>query len=96
MPVTTTETPNVPTTTARMAWRRVLIQSCRRSTMACDATDCDQRLHAFVGILCDACENFQDYCVEGIELNIAQINQYVDRSLMLVTAWSPVIGDDTA
>ena len=64
--------------------------------MACDATDCDQQLHAFVGILCDACENFQDYCVEGIELNIAQINQYVDRSLMLVTAWSPVIGDDTA
>jgi fumarate hydratase class II len=47
-------------------------------------------------ILGDACEKFQNYCVEGIELNIAQINQYVARSLMLVTALSPVIGYDKA
>ena len=39
----------------------------------------------FQHILGDACEKFQNYCVDGIELNIEQINQYVDRSLMLVT-----------
>jgi hypothetical protein len=37
-------------------------------------------------ILGDACEKFQNYCIDGIELDFEQINQYVDRSLMLVTA----------
>jgi fumarate hydratase, class II len=44
----------------------------------------------------DACEKFQNYCIDGIELNIEQINQYVHRWLMLVSALSPVIGYDKA
>ena len=44
----------------------------------------------------DACEKFQNYCIDSIELNIEQINQYVDRWLMLVSAVSPVIGYDKA
>jgi fumarate hydratase class II len=47
-------------------------------------------------ILADACRTFREYCVEGIELNTRQIDTYVGRSLMLVTALSPVIGYDRA
>jgi fumarate hydratase, class II len=47
-------------------------------------------------ILGDACAKFRTYCIEGIELNRAQIDEYVSRSLMLVTALSPVIGYDKA
>jgi fumarate hydratase class II len=47
-------------------------------------------------ILGDACQKFQKYCISGIELNEDQIGQYVGRSLMLVTALSPVIGYDKA
>ena len=43
-------------------------------------------------ILGDACEKFQNYCIDDIELDIEQINQYVRRWLMLVSALSPVIG----
>src|SRR5262249_15756158 len=44
----------------------------------------------------DACVNFRKYLVEGIEPNLKQISQFVERSLMLVTALSPVIGYDMA
>ena len=47
-------------------------------------------------ILGDACEKLQTYCIDGIELNTDQISEYVNRSLMLVTALSPVIGCDKA
>ncbi|GAA0623470.1 class II fumarate hydratase [Kutzneria viridogrisea] len=47
-------------------------------------------------ILADACEKLREYCVEGIELNREQIDGYVNRSLMLVTALSPAIGYDKA
>ena len=47
-------------------------------------------------ILGDACAKLQAYCIDGIELNTDQINEYVQRSLMLVTALSPVIGYDRA
>jgi fumarate hydratase class II len=47
-------------------------------------------------ILADGCEKFDEFCVEGIELNTKQINHFVNRSLMLVTALSPVIGYDKA
>jgi fumarate hydratase class II len=47
-------------------------------------------------ILGDACEKLQAYCIEGIRLNKNQINEYVNRTLMLVTALSPVIGYDKA
>jgi fumarate hydratase class II len=52
-------------------------------------------LHAAV-ILGDACEKLRKFSVEGTELNRKRINEMVDRSLMLVTALSPVVGYDTA
>ena len=52
-------------------------------------------LHAAT-ILADACSNLRQYCIEGAELHRDQIDSYVNRSLMLVTALSPIIGYDTA
>jgi fumarate hydratase class II len=52
-------------------------------------------LHAAT-ILADACTKLREYCIEGTELSRGQIDDYVDRSLMLVTALSPVIGYDKA
>lgn len=45
-----------------------------------------------IRILADGCEKFRTYSVEGTELNRDKIDEYVNRSLMLVTALSPVIG----
>ena len=50
-------------------------------------------LHAAT-ILADACTKLRQYCIEGTELDRSQIDTYVNRSLMLVTALSPVIGYD--
>jgi fumarate hydratase class II len=47
-------------------------------------------------ILGDACEKLREYCIVGTTLNAGKIADYVDRSLMLVTALSPVIGYDKA
>jgi fumarate hydratase class II len=47
-------------------------------------------------ILADACEKMRVYCVEGTEPNRPRIDDYVARSLMLVTALSPEIGYDKA
>jgi fumarate hydratase class II len=47
-------------------------------------------------ILGDACGKLREFCIEGAELNRAQIDRFVSRSLMLVTALSPVIGYDKA
>ena len=47
-------------------------------------------------ILADACGKLREYCIEGTELHRDQIDDYVNRSLMLVTALSPVIGYDKA
>jgi fumarate hydratase, class II len=47
-------------------------------------------------ILADGCEKFRTFSVEGTELNRDRIAELVDRSLMLVTALSPVIGYDKA
>jgi fumarate hydratase class II len=49
-----------------------------------------------ITILADGCTNFRKYLIEGTELNVKKIQEYVDRSLMLVTALSPVIGYDKA
>ena len=43
-------------------------------------------------ILGDGCEKFRLFSVEGTKLNEKRIAQYVDESVMLVTALSPVIG----
>ncbi len=45
-----------------------------------------------VRLMTDGCTNFRKFLVEGIEPNRKQINEYVARSLMLVTALAPVIG----
>lgn len=47
-------------------------------------------------ILADGCEKFRTYSVEGTELNRDRIAQYVEGSVMLVTALSPVIGYQNA
>ena len=47
-------------------------------------------------ILADASEKLRIYSIEGIELDTDKIEKYVEESLMLVTALSPVIGYDKA
>ena len=47
-------------------------------------------------LMTDGCVNFRRFLVEGTKPNLKKINEYVDRSLMLVTALSPVIGYDKA
>jgi len=47
-------------------------------------------------ILADGCEKFRVFSVEGTVLNEKRIAQFVQNSLMLVTALSPVIGYDKA
>jgi fumarate hydratase, class II len=49
-----------------------------------------------ITILADGCTNFRKFLVEGTTPNLKKINQYVESSLMLVTALSPVIGYDKA
>jgi len=49
-----------------------------------------------IAILADGCTNFRKFLVEGTRPNLKKIGEYVDRSLMLVTALAPVIGYDKA
>ena len=49
-----------------------------------------------IDILSDGCTNFRKYLVEGTQPNHKKIGEYLQRSLMLVTALSPVIGYDKA
>jgi fumarate hydratase, class II len=49
-----------------------------------------------VTIMTGGCTNFRKFLIEGTEPNLKKIKEYVDRSLMLVTALSPVIGYDKA
>jgi fumarate hydratase, class II len=50
-------------------------------------------LHS-VTILAGTCSMFAKYCVEGLAANHKKIQYYLERSLMLVTALSPIIGYD--
>ncbi len=47
-------------------------------------------------ILADGCDRFREFSVDGTELNRERINGYVEGSVMLVTALSPVIGYQNA
>jgi fumarate hydratase, class II len=47
-----------------------------------------------VRLMTDGCTNFRKFLVEGTEPNRKKIDEYVERSLMLVTALAPVIGYD--
>ena len=49
-----------------------------------------------ITILTDGCNNFRKFLIEGTKPNLKKISEYVERSLMLVTALSPVIGYDKA
>jgi fumarate hydratase class II len=49
-----------------------------------------------ITLMADGCANFRKFLVEGTKPNLKKIKEYVDRSLMLVTALSPVIGYDKA
>jgi fumarate hydratase class II len=49
-----------------------------------------------ITIMADGCANFRKYLIEGAKPNRKKIKEYVDRSLMLVTALAPVIGYDKA
>jgi fumarate hydratase class II len=49
-----------------------------------------------ITIMTDGCTNFRKFLVDGTKPNLKKINEYVERSLMLVTALSPVIGYDKA
>jgi fumarate hydratase, class II len=47
-------------------------------------------------LMADGSTNFRKYLIEGTEPNRKKIAEYVERSLMLVTALSPVVGYDNA
>jgi fumarate hydratase class II len=49
-----------------------------------------------ITIMTDGCTNFRKFLIEGTQPNLKKIKEYVDRSLMLVTALAPVIGYDKA
>jgi fumarate hydratase class II len=49
-----------------------------------------------VRLLSDTCRMFNRYCAVGIEPNWERLRQYVEQSLMLVTALNPYIGYDNA
>jgi len=49
-----------------------------------------------ITIMADGCTSFCKFLVEGTQPNEKRIREYLDRSLMLVTALSPVIGYDKA
>ena len=45
-------------------------------------------------IMADMCDHFREFMVEGTKLNEAKLKENIDRSVMMVTALSPVIGYD--
>jgi fumarate hydratase, class II len=47
-------------------------------------------------IMADMCDHFREFMVEGTKLNEAKLKENIDRSVMMVTALSPVIGYDKA
>jgi fumarate hydratase class II len=47
-------------------------------------------------ILADMCDHFRQFMVEGAEVNEAKLTENIERSVMMVTALSPVIGYDQA
>ena len=49
-----------------------------------------------ITLVTDSCVNFRTFLVEGRKPNLKKINEYVERSLMLVTALAPVVGYDKA
>ncbi|MFD7609405.1 class II fumarate hydratase [Streptomyces sp. NPDC059828] len=55
----------------------------------------DNYLHSAL-ILADMCDHFREFMIEGAKINQARLTRNIDRSVMMVTALSPVIGYDQA
>ena len=49
-----------------------------------------------ITLMTDGCTNFRKFLVEGTQPDLQKIGEYVERSLMLVTALVPVVGYDKA
>ena len=49
-----------------------------------------------IDLLSDSIKNFTKYCVKGIKADKNKIKEYLDNSLMMVTALAPYIGYDNA
>ena len=49
-----------------------------------------------IDLLSDSVKNFTKYCVKGIKADKTKIKEYLDNSLMMVTALAPYIGYDNA
>ena len=47
-------------------------------------------------IMADMCDHFREFMIEGAQLNQAKLKENIERSVMMVTALSPVIGYDQA
>ena len=46
--------------------------------------------------MADMCDHLREFMVEGTKLNEAKLKENIERSVMMVTALSPVIGYDKA
>ncbi len=49
-----------------------------------------------IRLIADSCRSFNEHCAVGIQPNQAKIEEYLNNSLMLVTALNPHIGYDNA
>jgi len=49
-----------------------------------------------INIMADASKSFSNYCIRGIKADKKKIKSFLDNSLMLVTALSPIVGYDNA
>ena len=49
-----------------------------------------------INLLSDSIKNFSLYCIRGLKADKAKIKEYLDNSLMLVTALTPHIGYDNS
>jgi len=47
-------------------------------------------------IMADMCDHFRQFMIEGTKLNRPKLQDNIDRSVMMVTALSPIIGYDKA
>jgi fumarate hydratase class II len=47
-------------------------------------------------IMADMCDHFREFMIAGADLNEAKLKENIERSVMMVTALSPVIGYDQA
>jgi fumarate hydratase, class II len=55
----------------------------------------DNYLHSAL-IMADMCDHLREFMIEGTTLNQAKLTENIDRSVMMVTALSPIIGYDKA